>query len=407
MHSHRHATDRPARFYQRATVQSLSAAVIYVLTLALLTNRTSHADEPAKSEWNYSAKLLRPFWLGDTVEGESVLFIRDPASGIAKASTLFPVTKVLSVRNSAGDITYEEGRDYLWAAGSSEITFPASSRIVSKTAADLRRPAGSQKYRLTHRDGDGEIFFGAKLEYHDMQTCITYAHEPEDWKEIVPKFDDQALPRTINRLRNQQPVSIVLIGDSISSGCNASGWAGAAPFQPSFPGLLQQHLQVRYQSPVRITNPSVSGKDTRWVLSAIDQVVEPKPDLVIIAFGMNDAAGRSAAEYQANTKAVMARIREQLPEAEFILVATMLGNRDWTTLKHELFTQYRDALAELCEPGIALADLTSIWTEFLKRKRDWDLTGNGVNHPNDFGHRVYAQVLSTLLVPPVATDPEH
>ena len=32
-------------------------------------------------------------------------------------------------------------------------------------------------------------------------------------------------------------------------------------------------------------------------------------------------------------------------------------------------------------------------------KQDWDLTGNGVNHPNDFGHRVYAQVLSTLLVP--------
>jgi hypothetical protein len=35
----------------------------------------------------------------------------------------------------------------------------------------------------------------------------------------------------------------------------------------------------------------------------------------------------------------------------------------------------------------------------LKYKRDWDLTGNGVNHPNDFGHRVYAQVLSTLLIP--------
>jgi hypothetical protein len=43
--------------------------------------------------------------------------------------------------------------------------------------------------------------------------------------------------------------------------------------------------------------------------------------------------------------------------------------------------------------------MTSIWTEFLERKHDWDLTGNGVNHPNDFGHRVYAQVLSTLLVP--------
>ena len=83
----------------------------------------------------------------------------------------------------------------------------------------------------------------------------------------------------------------------------------------------------------------------------------------------------------------------------FILVASMLGNRDWTTLRHELFPQYRDALAEIRKPGIALADMTSMWAEMLKHKKDWDLTGNGVNHPNDFGHRVYAQVLSSLLIP--------
>tara|TARA_R110002072_G_scaffold302615_3_gene486941 strand:- start:57810 stop:58949 length:1140 start_codon:yes stop_codon:yes gene_type:complete len=358
------------------------------------------ADEPATSKWNYQSRLLRPFWQGDTIEGESMLFIRDPKTGIAKASVLSPIVDVLSIQNSAGEKTYEEGRDYLWKPGSREITLPAGSRIASYTPADLRRPDDSQKYKLTHRDGNGEIFFGAKLEYHHMQTCITYRHESEDWEAIIPKFDEQALPRTIGRLRNGKPVSIVLIGDSISSGCNASGWAGGAPYQPPFPGLLQQHLEAEYQSEVQMTNPSVSGKDTRWVLSAIDLVVAPNPDLVIVAFGMNDAAGRSAKEYQANTKAVMTKIRETLPNAEFILVATMLGNRDWPRLKQELFPQYRNALQELCEPGIALADMTSIWTEFLNRKQDWDLTGNGVNHPNDFGHRVYAQVLSTLLVPP-------
>ncbi|MCA9038637.1 MAG: SGNH/GDSL hydrolase family protein, partial [Planctomycetaceae bacterium] len=126
---------------------------------------------------------------------------------------------------------------------------------------------------------------------------------------------------------------------------------------------------------------------------------EHEPNLVILAFGMNDSAGRSADEYKANTQAMIDNIRETLPDAEFILIASMLGNRDWIRLKHEVFPQYRDALASLCEPGIALADMTGIWTEFLKRKHDWDLTGNGVNHPNDFGHRVYAQVLSTLLVP--------
>jgi hypothetical protein len=62
------------------------------------------------------------------------------------------------------------------------------------------------------------------------------------------------------------------------------------------------------------------------------------------------------------------------------------------------FWQYRDALAELVAPGVALADLTSIWGELLKRKSFYDLTGNGVNHPNDFGHCVYAETLLALLV---------
>jgi hypothetical protein len=67
-------------------------------------------------------------------------------------------------------------------------------------------------------------------------------------------------------------------------------------------------------------------------------------------------------------------------------------------LKPDLFPQYRDALTQLGQPGIAVADMTSIWETLLTIKQDWDLTGNGVNHPNDFGHRVYAQVLSALLI---------
>ena len=49
---------------------------------------------------------------------------------------------------------------------------------------------------------------------------------------------------------------------------------------------------------------------------------------------------------------------------------------------------------------LGAADLTTIWEGFLERKHDWDQTGNGVNQPNDFGHRVYAQVITTLLGDP-------
>ena len=232
-----------------------------------------------------------------------------------------------------------------------------------------------------------------------MQTCITYEHAPHLWKGAVPKFDPQALPKSVQKLQTRQPLSIVLLGDSISTGANASGMFEAAPFQPAYPELLRQHLAARFGGKVELKNLSVGGTDTNWGLAQLDKVVEGRPDLVILAFGMNDSSGRSAKDFGANTQSMIAKIREKLPDAEFILVATMLGNRDWIRLKHDVFPQYRDALANLCEPGVALADLTSISTEFLELKLDWDQTGNGVNHPNDFGHRVYAQVLATLLDP--------
>jgi acyl-CoA thioesterase I len=377
----------------------VSLKVVFVLaSLLSISSASRAAEEQTVPAWTYDAEALRPFWQGRVVHGESLLFIRDPKSGEAKASVLFPVEQLMSVRNSAGDVTYEDGVDYLWKANSREIILPAGSRIVSRLATELRRPAKSQQYELTHRDGNGEIMFGGRLEYAAMQTCVTYQHAPNLWKTVVPLFDPKALPRTVGKLVGKQPLSIVVIGDSISSGCNASGWAGSAPFQPAYPELVRQHLAMHYGSAVKLQNLAVSGTDTRWGLSKVKEIVEPQPDLVMIAFGMNDSAGRSAPEYQENIESLMAQIRERAPDVEFILVATMLGNRDWVRLNHDVFPQYRDALAGLCRPGIALADLTSIWTGFIELKRDWDQTGNGVNHPNDFGHRVYAQVISALLI---------
>lgn len=370
----------------------------FLLLLPTLFGHGVAQDAPPPA-WKYDAELLRPFWQGDTVVGESVLFIKDAQSGEARAAVLFRVLEMLAVRNSAGDVTYENGKDFVWKPDSREIVLPAGSRIPSRTAAELRRPAKSQKYELTHRDGNGEVFFGGRLEYAEMQTCFTYRHAPGIWKGTVPTFDPRRLPRSVSKLVNREPLSIVTLGDSISAGANASSQYEAAPYQPAYPELVRRQLAERFHNKVTMQNLAVGGTDTAWGLTQVDKVVAAQPQLVILAFGMNDSAGRPAAEYQANTRKTIAAIRDKLPECEFILVASMLGNRDWVRLKQEAFPQYRDALQELVAPGIALADLTSIWTGFLELKRDWDQTGNGVNHPNDFGHRVYAQVITTLLDP--------
>lgn len=354
------------------------------------------AAEPEKP-WKFDATELQPFWQNTTMRGESVLFIKD-ADGAAKTKLLFAPTKVLKVTSSSKEVEYEEGKDYVCQPGSKEIVLPAGSRIPWKTPLDLRRPAKSQKYALTHRDGNGEIFFGATHEYHDMQTLVTYEHEPAAWKGPTPSFAGKELPRTVKLLQEKKPLKVALLGDSISTGCNASGWAKVAPHQPPYQDLLVLHLEHAYGGKVALENVAVGGTSTDWGVANIGKVTAAKPNLVILAFGMNDSSGRPAKDFQANIQKMIAAVKEAQPEAEIILVATMLGNKDWVALKQDLFPQYRDALAGLCGPGVALADMTSVWAELLRHKQDWDLTGNGVNHPNDFGHRIYAQVLSALLV---------
>ncbi len=364
----------------------------------LLLASTGTAQEHGR--WKYSADSLQPFWSTEVVEGESVLFVQSSESNDTKGSLLFPIAEISSVRNASGEITYQAGVDYRFRRGSRTIVVPKGSRIVTTPPSALRREANSQPHRLTHRDGKGEILFGAKLEYHQMQTLVTYKKDSNEWPVQMPSFDKESLPIVLQKLHDRKDVSIVLLGDSISTGCNASAWGGAAPYQPPYPDLLRIHLQAHYQADVALTNLSVGGTTTSWGITMIDKVAQQSPDLVILAFGMNDSAGLTAKQYGQNIATMIAKTRALLPQSEFILIASMLGNRDWITLNHDVFPEYRDELVALCRPGIAMADMTSVWSEFLKRKKDSDLTGNGVNHPNDFGHRVYAQVLSALLVDP-------
>jgi acyl-CoA thioesterase-1 len=348
--------------------------------------------------WKFDAALLKPFWNSAEMQGESVLFVKDQ-SGDASVSLLFEPKKIMSITSSSGEVRYKEGSDYVFKPGSRTITLPAGSTIPFKTPEQLRARAGSQQFQLTHRDGNGEILFGATHEYHDMQVLVNYTHKAGEWTAYRPEFSGPQLPNMLRKLSNHEPVKVVLLGDSISTGCNASGWAGVAPYLPLYGDLVVKTLEAVYGSKVTLKNLSVGGKDSPWGAQIAKQQVAPeKPDLVILAFGMNDAVGRPAAEFQAYMKAQIDAVKQTNPACEFILVATMLGNPDWTTLHPELFPQYRNALAKLCQPGVVLADVTAVYEELLKHKKYLDISGNGVNHPNDFGHRIYAMVISSLLI---------
>jgi uncharacterized protein (DUF1800 family) len=45
-----------------------------------------------------------------------------------------------------------------------------------------------------------------------------------------------------------------------------------------------------------------------------------------------------------------------------------------------------------------VAPVTAIHSELLKKKKYWDMTGNNVNHPNDYLSSVYAQTILSVII---------
>ena len=82
--------------------------------------------------------------------------------------------------------------------------------------------------------------------------------------------------------------------------------------------------------------------------------------------------------------------------SEFILIATSLANpevRGFAGLQQA----YLEPMLRLEREGVCVADMTSLHAALLRRKAFRDMTGNNVNHPNDFLAAVYAQTVLRIL----------
>lgn len=342
--------------------------------------------------------LLEPIWNGDTVHRESLIFVRDEEGQPAVGKLLYPAEKILAIHRADGAHVFEAGRDFIFQVGDRVLRLTPDSRIPQLAAADLFPPAGAPN-SIPQKTGDPtrSVLFDNGHWFHDQQVEVTYTHKPAKWPGKIPELAEKELPKTLARLHGKQKVTLAVSGDSISEGYNASGFSKAPPWMPPYPDLVAAQLRASYGGDVELKNRAVGGWNVARGQGDLDALLATNPDLVIIAYGMNDVGGKNPEGYRAAIADMLARIRKHSADTEVILVATMLGNADWIHTPREMFAPYRDALASLVGPGVALADLTDMWEHVLEHKREIDVNGNGVNHPSDFGHRVYAQVILALL----------
>jgi lysophospholipase L1-like esterase len=327
--------------------------------------------------------LINPFWLSTVMDAESVVFVGDGREPI-QASLLFQPDAILSVTNAAADVRYMEDDDY----------------YVDRLAARIVRVPGSRMPWIT---GEAAAAADGQLT-HGRTVVVTYSHAASQWRGFVPANARTDLPRTTQRLQQHKPLTICLAGDSISEGYDASGFHALPPFQPPFAAQIASALQQHTGSNIQLHNFGTAGWTTADALWDTARLTAVNPDLVVVAFGMNDASYAEADEYAANISRIVAAVRADVAHVEFILVSPMLPTPECDWLGHARFAQYRNVLAQMTGNGVALADVTRLWTDLLARKDPHDLSGNGWNHPNDFGHRIYAQTILAVLGYPSPTS---
>lgn len=317
--------------------------------------------------------------------GESIVLAGESPANLAFAPDLAQPVEIRSTyrRGLPQTLVYEPVRDYL-LDDTGRIRRTPLSRIPDFGTNILY---GKEDFNHGQFPGFGN---GSFFVYVD------YSHR-EKWQRppAKPEFGPVCLPDTRKKLLAGDKVRLVAFGDSITVGGEVSE-----------PGLIfwqrwAESLRARYpRAAIEITNGATGGDTTVQGLQRLqDKVLQQKPDLVLIGFGMNDhnrpGHGVPVDAFTANLRKMIDRMRAET-RAEVVLFSAFPPNPKWHFGSHNM-EAYADATEQVArEKRCAFADVYHLWETIAQRRKPEDLLANNINHPNDFGHWLYFQALEAV-----------
>ena len=356
-------------------------------------------------------RYMEPLWSGNVVTNEPVMILKNETGSVDPLKLLYPIDHIISVRNYGLNRVFVAGEDY--DVVDKKLVIYDSGSIYRDIALNYNEyyfpeydPTSGSMARATNGGGllSTEASYGIGG-LCDFQIAVTYTHEAASVLD-VPETKKDKLSHTLSKLNNSMPLNLTVLGDSISAGWSASGYqyANIDPHSPPYANMFKDFLQMKFpDSSINLTNLSVGGKTAEWGAEStqIANVLASNPDLVIVAFGMNDgiSGGYTVESYQYQINQIIDEIHNSSPQTEFIIVSTMIPNAEvYGILRNQYNYLAALQVIETERNYVSLADMSTESLKMLFQKRFMDISANNKNHPNDFVHRLYAQVLAKTLL---------
>jgi len=350
-------------------------------------------------EYKYDRELyLKPFYAGNVIYFETIFPVENE-----EIQTLFPIDEIISVTNYGLDKVYIEGKDYKLENGKLVLIEGGDIEITKEVDFYRENPDSAPiqlEYSRSRRKFDGPRYFmfseGSGIIKH--QITITYKHSGV-WDGFLPEYQGEKLFKFFSKLKNKESPRLLFYGDSITVGCNSSGtkWGdNIKPNAESWPIMITKHLEDKYSTKIEYFNTAVGGMVTQWGVDNVEERVNQyNPDLLVLAFGMNDGP-MSPKEHTDKIRKIIDLSMKHNPNIEIVLVSTTIPNPE-SNWYFGISNNYVEEYKKINLPNVAVVDMTNTELSILKRKCFKDITGNNVNHPNDFLARVYAQTILKVI----------
>lgn len=316
------------------------------------------------------------------ISGESLVLAKQ-IPGMLCFDNIVPssiVVRSTYLPNQENTFVYEQGRDYVVNYNLGTIARSPMSRIPDYSTNVLYGVKNFQHEKYPNYEN--HIFF------------VWVDYETTNGHPFAEKNDQSALlPKAGAKLRAGGPFKIIAFGDSITAG------ADVIDEDLCYCNRYARLLQERFpKAQVTFENGATGGDSTVQGLKRLeDKVLSRNPDLVLVAFGMNDhnTSGVPIDAFRKNLTTIVNTVRERTG-AEVILISTYPPNPEWRYGTHQMDKYAKTTEQTASELKCAYADVNSTWMNVLRRKDYSSMLANNINHPSYFGHWLYYKVLEAI-----------
>ncbi len=408
-------------------IVSLVLALATVVSMFVIPGTAVTSSDFTQEELqcnNYDIrKYTDPMWEGNIVYNEIVHPIRNQNGTLPDFQLMYNASEIVSVKDYKLNVTYKEGVDYRLVNGNLQIIPSGSIPVMNYTdmhPTSVPSDYGADEFMpyYPRKDSGWEYWTGGS-DVCSKSLAVTYIHN-DTWGGPVPASQESKLPKTFNKLKNDEALKIVVIGDSVASGAMGSAFLGIPPSVESYPEMMFRALKAKYtNSNISLVNSAQGGamtltySDNQSFMN--EKIINHSPDLLIVNFGMNDSScdrvGISSAEFREDTLNLVNYVKQKLPNCEIMFLSSLYGNRyTFPASSYEAHANVYKTLANELGTGYAFANPQEIEKYLIEQVgKDYIcFTADNMVHPGDFGMRLSAQaILEALSFNNISTYTDH